>query len=130
VVHHTVGSAPIVKGVFGDFDRNAPEQNRQHLDSRANIAQSTGAEHPAHPDDLFRDIDGRQIARASGVWLVFVSAIHAIDSRRWIQVALSGTPSYSVVLNASERVGGTQALEAIAAWLSNPIRTDRIIAVD
>jgi hypothetical protein len=120
----------MVKGVFGDFDRNAPEQNRQHLDSRANIAQPTDAEHPAHPDDLFRDIDGRQIARASGVWLVFVSAIHSVDSRRWIQVALSGMPSYSVVLNASERVGGSQALEAIAAWLSNPIRTDRIIAVD
>ena len=130
MVNHTVGSAPIVKGVFGDFDRNAPQQHRQHLDSRANIAQSTDAEHPTHPDDLFRDIDGRQIARPSGVWLVFVSAILTVDSRRWIQVALSGTPSYSVILNASERVGASQALDAIGAWLTKKFRTDRLITVD
>jgi hypothetical protein len=129
VEYHTVGSAPVVKGVFGDFDRNSSEQHRQHLDGRANFARPADTSEP-HPDLLFRDLDGRQIARASGVWLVFVSAIHTVGARRWIQVALSGTPSYSLILKASDRVRGSQALEAIGAWLTNPLRTDRIISVD
>jgi len=129
VEYHTVGSAPVVKGVFGDFDRNPSEQPRQQLDSRANFARRDDTGN-LHPDDLFRDLDGRQIARPSGVWLVFVSAIHTVGARRWIQVALSGATSYSLILKASDRAGGRQALEAITAWLTNPLRTDRIIAID
>jgi hypothetical protein len=75
-------------------------------------------------------MDGRQIARASMVWLVFVTAIHTVDTERWIQVALSGTPSYSLILKASDRVDSSQALEAIGAWLTNPLRTERVITVD
>jgi hypothetical protein len=129
VEHYTVGSAPVVKGNFGDVDRNTSDHHRQHLDNRANFAQSadTGDQ---HPDDLFRDMDGRQIARASDVWLVFVSAIHTVGAHRWIQVALSGTPSYSLILKASDRVGSSQVLEAIGAWLTNPLRRDRLIAID
>jgi hypothetical protein len=129
VEYHTVGTSPVVKGVFGEFDQTSPDADRQHLDNRANIARPvhTG---DRHPDDLFRDLDGRQIARASGVWLVFVSAIHSVGARRWIQVALSGTPSYTLILKASDRVEGSEALAAIGAWLTSPLRDDRVITID
>ena len=124
--YHTVGSAPVVKGVFGDFDRNPSEQPRQQLDSRANFARRDDTGN-LHPDDLFRDLDGRQIARPSGVWLV-----SSPPSTPSAPAAGSGGALRRDFLQphlqqrSSRRPPGARGHPAA----HEPARTDRIIAID
>jgi hypothetical protein len=129
VEHRSPSPARVVKGDFGDFDTATSDLHRQHPDVWANVARPADAgDH--HAEELFRELDGRRIAQASGVWLIIVSAIHTVGAQRWIQVALSGAPSYSLIVKASDRIDGPTALDAIGAWLTSPFQRDRVITVD
>ena len=70
---------------------------------------------PASPaDDLFAELDHRQIGEGAVSWLTEVAAIHMERQEAWVQVAPVGQSSRSVILHLSTQVTAKHALATLA----------------
>ena len=88
--------------------------------TRESTVGALGAE-PTTADQLFVALDQYQIQGGHGDCLVEVSGIHeAPHGGAWVQVAVVGDPSQSVVLYLAARASVDHAIAALDAWSRTP----------
>jgi hypothetical protein len=73
-------------------------------------------------EQLFQELDNRQIAAGPNSWTARVFAVHSVNAEEWVQVAPIGQPSRSLILRFSREVRPTQAVAALKTWTRIPER--------
>jgi hypothetical protein len=72
---------------------------------------------------LFRmALNGVTVRAGVRSWKAQCVAARQIAGWRWFQIALSGSPSYTVVLKASSAIEDDEAVRALEWWLKAPGR--------
>lgn len=83
----------------------------------ANAGREIERPAPRSPaDDLFAELDHRQVGDGPSSWVTEVAAIHMVQHEAWVQVAPVGQSSRSVILHLSTRVTPKHVLATLAAF--------------
>ena len=82
----------------------------------ADGSQPVDREPPLSPaDHLFAELDHRRVGEGPASWLTEVAAIHMVRHEAWVQLALVGESSRSVILHLAACVTAKHALATLAA---------------
>jgi len=75
------------------------------------------------PERLFEALDGRMISVRGQDWLVEIFSVRAEARATFLQIALHGTPSFTMLMRLAPDEGPKHAARILASWLTN--RADR-----
>ena len=73
---------------------------------------------------LFEGLDGHSISVSDGTWHVRVYGICEEPGAWWLQLALEGSPKYTVTMRAPLFQTAPDTLCRISRWLADSSRTD------
>lgn len=74
-------------------------------------------------NDLFQALDGQSVSVRSGSWRIEISGIFEQDGSSWIQMTLSGTPSYHVAIKITATDSAADVMNALRSWLESASKT-------
>ena len=87
------------------------------------------ADRLVRPDRLRAALEGRAVTVSGQSWRLEVYGVYDCAGRRWVQLALEGSPHYMLTLNLALGAGVQLALMALAACLTNPSNATSILNV-
>ena len=67
---------------------------------------------------LFEALDGRAIAARSREWLVEIYSVRREADATWLQLAMHGETSYSILMRLAPDEGIKHATTVLSSWLS------------
>jgi hypothetical protein len=70
-------------------------------------------------NDLFQALDGQSVSVRSGSWRIEITGIFEQEGSSWIQMTLSGTPSYHVAIKISGADNAADVMNALRSWLDS-----------
>src|SRR5215471_3636674 len=89
---------------------------------RRNLSQDDKTVTVKHMNDSIMKVDGATLSAGTLSWHARCVDARLIAGSRWMEIALSGMPSYRVVLKVSPHAGEDDARRALEWWLHTPGR--------
>jgi hypothetical protein len=86
-------------------------------------------ESPSSPQTLFDAIDGKTLRVSDRVWRIEVFSVLMEAGTTWVQLALKGSPSHTLMLKLPPQAGLTHVTCLLASWLLQPADTPQILNV-
>lgn len=74
---------------------------------------------PLSPERLFEALDGRMISARGQEWLVEIYSVRAEEGATFLQIALHGSPSFTLLMRLAPDEGPKHAGQILTAWLGN-----------
>jgi len=81
------------------------------------------------PDELFGDLDGRELLVAGRSWRIEVFSVGDFDNGRWVQLGLSSDESYMLTLHCAPFEAADRLMAAVRSWLDSPSENNQILNV-
>src|SRR5689334_3659482 len=72
---------------------------------------------------LFEALDGRVVAASGQQWLIEIYSVRQESGATWLQLALQGETSYSLLMRLAPDEGPKHVVRILTLWLGN--RADR-----
>ena len=69
-------------------------------------------------DHLFETLDGRGITTPAGAWFIEIQSIYDEGTDRWIQLTLTGNPTYTLTFRLNLGDDADEAVRALTMWLT------------
>jgi hypothetical protein len=70
-------------------------------------------------DRLFETLDGRGITTPKGAWFIEIQSIYDEGRDRWIQLTLTGNPTYTLTFRLNLGDDSDEAVRALTMWLTS-----------
>jgi hypothetical protein len=70
-------------------------------------------------DHLFDTLDGRGITTPQGAWFVEIQSIYDEGLDRWLQLTLTGHPTYTLTFKLHVGDDASEAVRALSMWLTS-----------
>jgi hypothetical protein len=81
------------------------------------------------PQVLFEALDGTVIRVDGNEWHLEVFSVLMEAGLAWLQVLLSGEPSYTLTLKLPGHKGVAHVISIITSWLANPAESSQVLNV-
>ena len=78
---------------------------------------------------LFEGLDGHTISASGGTWQVRVYSICEEPGAWWLQLALEGSPEYTVTLRTPLLETAPETLSRLSRWLAKTSQADDVLTV-
>jgi hypothetical protein len=78
---------------------------------------------------LFAALDGRIVGARSKQWLIEIYSVRQESGAIWLQLALQGETSYSLLMRLAPDEGPKHAIRILSLWLGNRTDHTRILNV-
>ena len=97
--------------------------------SRARAARTTQLQFPqSRAEHLYRLLDDRAVQGPDGEWRIRVYSVMPTGSEWWIQIAIVGRTTYSLLVRIGQNADAADAMRAVREWLSSDdVHDDRIL---
>jgi hypothetical protein len=96
---------------------------------RASLDDDRSSRERLTPERLFEALDGRRIVVLSRTWQVEIYSVRAEGDATWLQLGLTGDPSFNLLMRMAPDEGPKHAVHILSSWLANPKGVSHVVNV-